>query len=70
MADFSCPVNEGTTIQKMANHSKTRPFEKWTKVDHSNTGHIWYSDPHCTYLTGIVNHAVYTLALPMLKNKK
>ena len=25
-------------------------FENRTKVDHSNTGHVQYSDPHCTRL--------------------
>ena len=28
-------------------HSKTGPFENRTKVDHSKTGHVRFSDPHC-----------------------
>ena len=25
------------------------PFENWTKVDHSKTWHVRFSDPHCTW---------------------
>ena len=28
-------------------HSKTRPIENRTKVDHSKTGHVLFLDPHC-----------------------
>ena len=31
-------------------HSKTEPFENRIEVDHSNTGHVRYSDPHCILL--------------------
>ena len=33
----------------MADHSKTGPFENLTKVDHSNTGHVRYSDGYCSF---------------------
>ena len=25
-------------------------FENWNKVDHWNTGHVRYSDPHCRHI--------------------
>ena len=28
----------------------TGPFNDWTTMDHSNTGLVWYSDPHCTLI--------------------
>ena len=31
-------------------HSKTGPFKNQTKVDHSKTGHVWFSDPHCIWI--------------------
>ena len=33
-------------------HSKTGPFENRTKVDHSKTGHVRFSDPHCISIGG------------------
>ena len=27
-------------------HSKIRPLENWTKVEHSKTGHVRFTDPH------------------------
>ena len=33
-------------------HSKTGPFHNRTHVDHSKTGHVRYSDPHCILVFG------------------
>ena len=29
------------------NHSKSKPCENGTKFDHSKSGHVQISDPHC-----------------------
>ena len=30
------------------NHLKTGPYDDTTCLDHSETGHVWYSDVYCT----------------------
>ena len=49
-----CPVFEWlTSLGHLAailflKHFKTGPFKIQTKVNHSKTGHVRFSDPHCT----------------------
>ena len=42
-----------------SNHSKTGPFTNCPYFDYLKTGHVWFSDPHCTKLFQMFN-CMYT----------
>ena len=39
----------GTFSRFSYHHSKSRPFNNWAHLDHSNTRLVWYSDGYCIF---------------------